>query len=225
MAVHQERFQESARSPRTAVLLALILGPIGMFYATVTWAAIMLFMNIVFGLITYGLAILILWPVGARIAYKAVCTRNQKLLRQRNDDTQPFSLSIEKHPRKLIDKKPGTVRVDDSTRTISLMTHSNKIYMNGNALIKLGLGLIRKAETKWFSNGFISGVSKTEFTKKLSSFNARKPSPLSNHALNSSEDVFSSFELRLIRLKKLRDRGLIDELEFNNKKKAILDEL
>ena len=105
MAVHQERYQERARSPRTAVLLALILGPIGMFYATVTWAAIMLFMNIVFGLITYGLAILILWPVGARIAYKAVCARNQKLLRQRNDHTQPFSLSIEKHPRKLIDIK------------------------------------------------------------------------------------------------------------------------
>ncbi|MFA6221040.1 MAG: SHOCT domain-containing protein [Desulfomonilaceae bacterium] len=225
MAVHEERYQERVRSPRTAVLLALILGPIGMFYATITWAAIMLFMNIVFGLITYGLAILILWPVGARIAYKAVCARNQKLLRQRNDHAQPFSLSIEKHPRKLIDKNPGAVRAENSTRTISLMTQSNKIYMNGNALIKLGLGLIRKAETKWLPNGFISGFSKTEFTKKLSSFKTGKPSLLPNHALNSSEDVFGAFELRLIRLKKLRDKGLIDELEFNNKKKAILDEL
>ncbi len=188
MAVHQERYQERARSPRTAVLLALILGPIGMFYATVTWAAIMLFMNIVFGLFTYGLAILILWPVGARIAYKAFATRNQKLLRQRNDQTQPFSLSIEKHTGKLINKTSGVVRVDDPTKdACRLMTQSNKIYMNGNALIKFGLGLIRKAETKWFPNGFISGFSKTEFTKKLSSFKTGRPSLLPNHALNSSE--------------------------------------
>jgi hypothetical protein len=225
MAVHQERYQERVRSPRTAVLLALILGPIGMFYATITWAAIMLFMNIVFGLVTYGLAILILWPVGARIAYKAVCARNQRLLRQSNDHTQPFSLSIEKHSGKLINKTSGILRADDSTRTISLMTQSNKIYMNGDALIKLGLSLIRKAETKWFPNGFISGFSKTEFTRKLSSFKTKRPSLLPNHDLNSSKDVFGAFELRLLRLKNLRDKGLIDELEFNNKKKAILDEL
>ncbi len=225
MAVHQERYQERARSPRTAVLLALILGPIGMFYATVTWAAIMLFMNIVFGLITYGLAILILWPVGARIAYKAVCARNQKLLRQRNDHTQPFSLSIEKHPRKLIDKKPGAVRVDDPTKSLSLAPQSGKIYMNGNALIKFGANVIRKARTEWFSSGFISGLSKSEFSKKVSRFMTAKPSLLSNHAPNPSDDVFGAFELRLMRLKNLRDKGLIDELEFNNKKKAILDEL
>jgi hypothetical protein len=196
-----------------------------MFYATITWAAIMLFMNIVFGLITYGLAILILWPVGARIAYKAVCARNQKLLRQRDDHTQPFSLSIEKHAGKLINKTSGAVRVDDPTKSLALPPQSGEIYVSGKALIKLGLGLIRKAETKWFPNGFISGFSKTEFTKKLSSFKTGKPSLLPNHALNSSEDVFSSFELRLIRLKNLQDKGLIDELEFNNKKKAILDEL
>jgi hypothetical protein len=225
MAVHQERYQERARNPRTAVLLALILGPIGMFYATVTWAAIMLFFNIVFGLVTYGLAILILWPVGARIAYKAVCTRNQKLLRQRNEQTQPFSLPIGKHPRKLIDKKPGAVSIDDPARSRSLAPQGGKIYVNGNALIKFGLGLIRKAETKWFPNGFISGFSQAEFTKKLSSFKTGKPSLLSNSAPNPSDDVFGAFELRLVKLKNLRDKGLIDELDFNNKKRAILDEL
>jgi len=225
MAIHQERYQERARNPRTAVLLALILGPIGMFYATVTWAAIMLFMNIVFGLFTYGLAILILWPVGARIAYRAVCARNQKLLRQRNELTQPFSVYIEKHSRKLIDKKPRSVRVDDPTKSLFTAPQSGKIYVNRNALITFGANVIRKARTERFASGLISGLSKSEFSKKVARFMTEKPPLLSNHTQNPSDDVFGAFELRLMRLKNLRDKGLIDELEFNNKKKAILDEL
>jgi hypothetical protein len=225
MAIHQERYQERARNPRTAVLLALILGPIGMFYATVTWATIMLFMNIVFGLFTYGLAILILWPVGARIAYRAVCARNQKLLRQGNDQTQPFSVSIEKQARKLIDKNLGAVRVGDPTKWLSLAPQSSRTHMNGNVLITFGANLIRKARTERFASGLISGLSKSEFSKKISRFMTEKPPLLSNHTQNPSDDVFGAFELRLTRLKNLRDKGLIDELEFNNKKKAILDEL
>ena len=68
-------------------------------------------------------------------------------------------------------------------------------------------------------------MSKSEFSKKVSRFMAEKPSLVSNHAPNPNDDVFGALELRLMRLKNLRDKGLIDELEFNNKKKAILDEL
>ena len=48
---------------------------------------------------------------------------------------------------------------------------------------------------------------------------AAKPSLLSNQPQNPSDDVFGAFELRLVKLQNLRDKGLIDELDFNNKKK------
>ena len=64
MVHYQEDYEQCPKNAKTALLLALLLGPIGMFYATVTWAAIMLFMNVVFGALTYGIAIIILWPVG-----------------------------------------------------------------------------------------------------------------------------------------------------------------
>ncbi len=84
MAIYMEEEREHPKNPRKALLLALLLGPIGMFYATVTWATVMLFMNLIFGVITYGLAILILWPIGANIAYNAVIERNRKLLQEKN---------------------------------------------------------------------------------------------------------------------------------------------
>ena len=78
MVHYHEDYKQSPKNAKTALLLALLLGPIGMFYATVTWAAIMLFMSVVFGALTYGIAIIILWPVGARIAYRTVRARNQE---------------------------------------------------------------------------------------------------------------------------------------------------
>jgi hypothetical protein len=225
MAIHQERYQQHVRNPKAAVLLALLLGPIGMFYATMTWAVIMLFMNIVFGVVTYGLAILILWPLGARIAYKAVCTHNQKLLRQRDDHMEQFSLSVEKDPGKIIKRPPVIVSVDDPTRTIFLKPQGAKIYRHGKAVIKVGLDLIRTGGGKCFSNDWIRSWSKTEFSKTVSSFGASNRSPLSGPTLKPNEEAFGTFELRLISLKNLRDKGLVNEMEFNNKKKAILDEL
>ncbi len=64
-----------------------------------------------------------------------------------------------------------------------------------------------------------------EFTKMLSSFSAGRPSRISGPTLRPNEEAFGTFELRLMSLNNLRDKGLIDGLEFNNKKKAILDEL
>ena len=55
-------------------------------------------------------------------------------------------------------------------RSLFLAPQSGKIYMNGNALIKFGANVIRKARSKWFSNGFISGLSKSEFIKKSLTF-------------------------------------------------------
>ncbi|MHB8204565.1 MAG: hypothetical protein ACYDHG_12790 [Desulfomonilaceae bacterium] len=226
MVHYQEEYEQRSRNPRTALLLALLLGPIGMFYATVTWAAIMLFMNVVFGALTYGLAIIILWPVGARIAYRTVRARNQKLLRQKNEHMGRLPLLAGKNPRRLMEHNAGIVCANDQMKTLSPDNRQeDKTYRQGNALIRLGVGLIRTAGEKCFSKGLTKSWPKTEFTKMLSSFSARKPSPLSGTTLKPNEETFGAFELRLMSLKNLRDKELIDELEFNNKKKAILDEL
>jgi hypothetical protein len=225
MVHYHEDYKQCPKNAKTALLLALLLGPIGMFYATVTWAAIMLFMNVIFGALTYGIAIIILWPVGARIAYRTVLARNQELLRQKNNHMERLSLLTAKHPPRLRERDSGSVCVDGSTKALSPGRQGDKKIRHGNALIKFGVGLIRTAGGKCFSNGLIKSWPKTEFTKMLSGFSARRPSPLSGPALKPNEEAFGSFELRLISLKNLRNKGLIDELEFNNKKKAILDEL
>ncbi|MGA8833821.1 MAG: SHOCT domain-containing protein [Desulfomonilaceae bacterium] len=226
MVHYQEEYEQRSRNPRTALLLALLLGPIGMFYATVTWAAIMLFMNIVFGALTYGIAIIILWPVGARIAYKTVHARNQKLLRQKSVHMGRFPLLAGKHPQGLMERDSALCGANDQTKTLSPDDRQeHKTYRQRNALIRLGVGLIRTAGEKCFSKGLTKSWPKTEFTKMLSSFSARKPLPLCGTTLKPNEETFGAFELRLMSLKNLRDKGLIDELEFNNKKKAILDEL
>jgi hypothetical protein len=226
MVHYQEEYEQRSKNPRTALLLALLLGPIGMFYATVTWAAIMLFMNVVFGALTYGLAIIILWPVGARIAYRTVGARNQKLLRQKNERMERFSLLAGKHPQRLMERDSGLCGANDQTKTLSPdRRQEDKTYRQGNALIKFGVGLIRTAGGKFLSNGLTRSWSKTAFKKMVSSFSVRKPSPLVGPTLKPNEEAFGTFELRLMSLKNLRDKGLIDELEFNYKKKAILDEL
>ncbi len=226
MVHYQEEYEQRSKNPRTALLLALLLGPIGMFYATVTWAAIMLFMNVVFGALTYGLAIIILWPVGARIAYRTVRARNQKLLRQKNEHMGRFPLLTGKHPQGLMERVSALCGANDQTKTLSPDDRQeDKTYRQGNALIRLGVGLIRTAGEKCFSKGLTKSWPKKEFAKMLSSFSAGRPSRISCPTLKPNEEAFGAFELRLMSLKNLRDKELIDELEFNNKKKAILDEL
>ncbi len=137
-----------------------------------------------------------------------------------------FSLLAGKHPQRLMERDSGLCGANDQTKTLSPdRRQEHKTYRQGNALIRLGVGLIRTAGEKCFSKGLTKSWSKTAFTKMVSSFSVRKPSPLFGPTLKPNEETFGAFELRLMSLKNLRDKGLIDELEFNNKKKAILDEL
>ena len=222
---YQDQIRQRVKNPQNAFLLALLLGPVGMFYATVTWAAIMLFMNIALGLVTYGLAIVILWPIGARIAYRAVRTRNQKFLRKQNECPDQFSLSEGQRPQKRITKLLGIVGSNDPSETISVTPKGNATHRNRNALIKRGVDIIRTAGTKRLWNDLSGSWPKTQFTRIISNFRTRKPSLPSIPLLKRNEEAFNTFELRLRSLKALRDKGLVDELEFKNKKKAILDEL
>jgi hypothetical protein len=47
-----------------AILLALFLGPLGMFYSTIVGALVMLFVSVVLGFRTAGVALLFTWPIG-----------------------------------------------------------------------------------------------------------------------------------------------------------------
>lgn len=79
------------RNARLALFLAIMLGPFGMFYATVTGAVIMLVINVVLGFITYGLALIVLWPLGAKIAYLSV-RENNLICEQKRPGNQSYRL-------------------------------------------------------------------------------------------------------------------------------------
>ncbi len=62
------------RSPinvRTAVLLAVIFGPLGLFYTSIAGGLFCLFLLIVLGLFTVGIGILPVWMVSVLWAYVA----------------------------------------------------------------------------------------------------------------------------------------------------------
>jgi hypothetical protein len=69
----------SQKSVAGAVLLALFFGPLGMIYATVPGALIMLFINIFVAIVTLGLGLLLTLPICAIWAGVAASSHNQRL--------------------------------------------------------------------------------------------------------------------------------------------------
>ncbi|HEX8273860.1 MAG TPA: hypothetical protein VF615_14575 [Longimicrobiaceae bacterium] len=59
------------RSVRTAVLLALFFGPLGLFYVSTVGGVMMTFITAVAGLSTVGLGLFLAWPVCIVWAYIA----------------------------------------------------------------------------------------------------------------------------------------------------------
>jgi hypothetical protein len=218
MAIYLEDRAERPKNPRKALLLALLLGPIGMFYATVTWASIMLFMNLIFGVITYGLAILILWPIGANIAYNAVRERNRELLQERNSSPNSF-LQIGKakslRGMKLISK--GASSLDASQNTI-LPAQPNRKSAAGALILTLSASLYRVIIKK----GVLGTLRRTRYQEGFSTHSHLGVLDSSGGQRKDNDDLIES---RLTRLKALREKGLIDQTEYGEKKKAILYEL
>jgi hypothetical protein len=63
--------EQRERPPRklgTAIVLGLLLGPFGLFYVSTPAALFMLFVTIVAGIGTMGLALFVIWPVCAILA-------------------------------------------------------------------------------------------------------------------------------------------------------------
>ncbi|HYH79622.1 MAG TPA: hypothetical protein VEX86_07485 [Longimicrobium sp.] len=62
---------EQPTNIRTAVLLALFLGPLGLFYASIPGALFCLFLLVVLGLFTVGIGIIPVWLLSVLWAYLA----------------------------------------------------------------------------------------------------------------------------------------------------------
>lgn len=62
-----------------AVLLALLFGPLGMLYATVSGAIVMFFISIIVAIPTLGLGLILTTPIGALWAGLAADSQNKRL--------------------------------------------------------------------------------------------------------------------------------------------------
>lgn len=67
------------KDPTAAALLGFFFGPLGLLYSTVPGAAIMFGVSVVVGLLTFGLGLVLLWPVSAVVGYQAAKSTNQRL--------------------------------------------------------------------------------------------------------------------------------------------------
>jgi len=70
----------STKSPGIAILLTILLGPLGMLYSTILGAVIMTLATLVVIIITYGLGLLITWPICIIWAAIAASNYNKKIL-------------------------------------------------------------------------------------------------------------------------------------------------
>ena len=68
------------KSVGIAIILTVLLGPLGMFYSTILGGIIMTALSIVVGFFTFGLGLLILWPIYIIWAALAANAYNKKLM-------------------------------------------------------------------------------------------------------------------------------------------------
>jgi membrane protein implicated in regulation of membrane protease activity len=61
-----------------AVLLAGLLGPFGLFYATVSGAMIMIVVAIALAMFTWGIGVFLVWPLCMVWAWRATVSHNKK---------------------------------------------------------------------------------------------------------------------------------------------------
>lgn len=68
------------KSVGLAIFLAVFFGPVGLLYSTVTGALVMFFINVLVGLLTLGLGLILTWPICGLWAAVATKSYNAKLL-------------------------------------------------------------------------------------------------------------------------------------------------
>lgn len=70
----------ATKSPGIAILLTILFGPIGMFYSTIGGAIVMLLVSLVVGIVTFGLGVLITWPICILWAALAASSYNKRII-------------------------------------------------------------------------------------------------------------------------------------------------
>jgi len=74
----ETRPPRAPRSVRKAVLLALLFGPLGLFYVSTVSGVLMTFITLVAGFSTVGVGLLFAWPVCVVWAYIAAATQHDE---------------------------------------------------------------------------------------------------------------------------------------------------
>ena len=65
-----------------ALVLTILFGPLGMFYATVFGALVMIVLSVLVTVVTFGFGLAFVWPASIAWAVTAVYFHNEKLLAQ-----------------------------------------------------------------------------------------------------------------------------------------------
>ena len=71
----------STKSVGIGLLLTFILGPIGMLYGTIWGGFIMMVVNLVIGIPTFGLGLLFTWPIQLIWVALSIRSYNKKLMK------------------------------------------------------------------------------------------------------------------------------------------------
>lgn len=64
-----------------SIALTLFFGPLGMFYSTILGAIVMIIIDIIVGVLTLGLGLLVTWPIQVIWAAIATSMYNKKLMK------------------------------------------------------------------------------------------------------------------------------------------------
>ena len=70
----------STKSVGLAVFLGIFFGPLGLLYSTIPGALVMFVVNILAGIFTLGLGLLLTWPLCGLWAFIAAKSHNEKLV-------------------------------------------------------------------------------------------------------------------------------------------------
>lgn len=68
------------KSMGIAIILTVLFGPLGMLYSTIIGGVIMLIASVILGAVTFGLGLLVTWPICIIWAAVAVSSHNRGLL-------------------------------------------------------------------------------------------------------------------------------------------------
>lgn len=60
-------------------ILTLLFGPLGLFYSSTAAAIALVIAAIVFGYVTFGFALLVIWPVSILVGFATVARHNGKV--------------------------------------------------------------------------------------------------------------------------------------------------